>query len=288
MASILRPAHLSSTSRALFRVFVAPTLTTPLLRTSPFPPSLLPVTSIRPKSFKKDTPQRQPLSDSFVFDAAITAPYINLVDLDGLFHPSIDKRMATHYYDEETHHLLQVSPGRVDEYGAPHPSHPPTCKPISKMELRAQHKRKLDIERRQARGQGAGPPAKSLELNWAIAPGDLKHRIKKMVEFLKEGRKVEVLFGKKARGKQASEGECRELLKVVREEVRGCRGAAEVKEAEGTLGGVMTLVFEGRKLEDKAKKGEDEGKEKEGAEEKDVEKEVEGTPEKAIEVDPAH
>ena len=127
------------------------------------------------------------------------------------------------------------------------------------MDLRAQHERKLETLRRQAKGQSTGPSTKNLELNWAIAGGDLKHRLEKMKQFLGEGRKVEVLLGPKKRGKKASVEEAGGVLKAVREAVGECRGAHEVKR-EGEVGAVMTLVFEGKKVE-KEEKEQKKGKE---------------------------
>ncbi|KAF2251016.1 hypothetical protein BU26DRAFT_517764, partial [Trematosphaeria pertusa] len=170
------PLHLSSTSRALYRVFVAPNL--PTARATPLRTrnvSLLPQTTVRSLVYKKKNVQRQALRDYYIFDAAIEATHINLVDQDGRFHSSVPINEALRSYNRVTHHLLQMSPGRVDDFGVPDPEHLPTCKIISKMDLRAQFNKKLDIERRKKKGQGAGPAPKNLELNWAIAGGDLKH-----------------------------------------------------------------------------------------------------------------
>ncbi|KAL6711441.1 hypothetical protein ACN47E_004375 [Coniothyrium glycines] len=149
-----------------------------------------------------------------------------------------------------THHLIQLTPGGVDAAGYPDPEDPPVCREVTKIDLRAKHQRKLDILRRQQQGQGAGPAMKNMELNWAIAAGDLKHRLEKLKGFLKEGKKVEVLFGPKRKGRRASEEESRATLKHVTDAVEECKGAKAVKR-DGVLGGIMTVVFEGRKVEEK-------------------------------------
>ena len=113
------------------------------------------------------------------------------------------------------------------------------------MELRNQYNRKIDIARKAERG----PVLKNLELNWAIAGGDLKHRLDKLQEFLRDGRKVEVLLGPKRRGKKATDTEARSVLKAVEDAANECRGAGEVKR-EGNLGGVMTITFQGTDLEE--------------------------------------
>ncbi|ORX94719.1 hypothetical protein BCR34DRAFT_219602 [Clohesyomyces aquaticus] len=258
------PLHLSGTSRALYRVFIAPSLS-PALRIAanksprtltPSSLSLLPQTWIRPKVFKRDT-QRHALSDTYTLDTAINSPTVNLVDLQGRFHAQVSLNDTLNSLDRSLYHILQVSPGKVDEFGRPGRSNPPTCKVISKMDLRQQHKLKLDIARKQARGISSGPALKNLELNWAIDENDLRHRLKKMTGFLKEGRKVEVLLGPKRRGRVATTTECQALLAKVRDAVAECKGAKESKEPDGKIGGVVTLVFEGKKVEKKVDENSD-------------------------------
>jgi translation initiation factor IF-3 len=255
------PTHFSSTSRALYRVFVAPTLRTssatlPIHYAPAFAPAFalsstnpLSQTSIRTKTFKKDT-SRHALSDHYVIDRAISASRVNLVDLKGQFRNDVPIGDALSSFNKITHHLVQILPGKVDEYGNHDPNHPPTCRVVSKMDLRTQHQQKLDILRRQAKGQSPGPSMKNLELNWAIASGDLKHRLEKMKSFLREGRKVEILLGPKKKSRKATPEEAESVLKAVRDAVGECKGSREVK-SNGDVGGVLTIVLEGRKMETK-------------------------------------
>ncbi|KAH7068010.1 hypothetical protein BKA63DRAFT_520942 [Paraphoma chrysanthemicola] len=278
------PTHFSGTSRALYRVFVAPNLrakvSIPLLYlpafTSPSsypsqPPRLTSHTTIRTKTYKKDT-QRHALTDYYVLDNAIKSPRINLVDEAGNYKPDVPIQDALFQVNPKTHYLVQMTPGKVDEYGNPDPDDLPTCRIVTKMALREQHSRKLDTLRRQAKGQSAGPAMKNLELNWAIAAGDLKHRLERLKEFLREGRKVEVLLGPKKRGKKATEQEANAVMAAVRDAVAECKGSSEVKQ-EGSVGGVMTITFEGKEAEDKKKKAEEkkaEDKKKKGEEKSKV------------------
>ncbi|KAF2799311.1 hypothetical protein K505DRAFT_321206 [Melanomma pulvis-pyrius CBS 109.77] len=274
------PIHIASTSRALYRVFIAPTLTIPL-RPQPSilifsTPTLLPITTTRPKSYKKPA-VRHALSDHFTYDSAITSPRINMVDASGVFRNNISLSTAQSSFNRTTHHLVQLTEGKVDEYGHPDLEDLPTCKVISKMDLRAQHQKKLDLERRQSKGLGVGPSTKNLELNWAIAGGDLKHRLGKMKEFLTEGRKVEILFGAKRRGRVANKEECEALMASVRSAVEECKGASQVKEPEGVVGGVLTMFFQGRRLEgagerkEEARKGRRKSEQEREGEEKEKE-----------------
>ncbi|KAH9865998.1 hypothetical protein J1614_008562 [Plenodomus biglobosus] len=257
--------HISGTSRALYRVFVAPNIrassSIPLLYAPAFAPSyapsafsapsLNPRTTIREKKYTKET-RRQALSDYYVMDRAIQAEYINLVDANGTFHKDVSLDDALKAFDKVTHHLVQLTPGKVDGLGNVDPDNLPTCRVTSKIDLRAQHQRKLDIERREAKGQGAGPLGKSLELNWAISGGDLKHRMDRLKEFLMEGRKVDITLGPKRRGRKATEEEAAAVMQAIRDAVAECKGAT-TKSVDGPVGGVMVIVIEGPKVQEDKK-----------------------------------
>lgn len=252
--------HMSSTSRALYRVFVLPNLRTPSSSGIPiqFAPAFAPTYGppsipIRHKSYTRKDTRRHALTDYFTLDNAITAPRVNFVDQDGRFFEDVATLDALAGFSKATHHLVQVTPGRVDEYGTADPAHPPVCRVVSKLDLRAQHARKVDAARKQAKGV-VGPPQKNLELNWAIGGGDLKHRISKLEQFLLEGRRVEVLLGPKKKGKKATGEEAEAVYKAVMGAADACK-AKEMKR-EGTVGGVFTVVFEGREV-----KAEKEGRE---------------------------
>lgn len=249
------PFHLCSASRALYRVFVAPNVArpstiAPITSTLRAPPQIFTAqTPIRLKSFKKKDTQRHSLSDAYTFDNAIKSDYINLIDDSGKMHRNVPFDEAMRSFNRTLNHLVLIEGGKLDMFGRPDPENPPICKVVSKMDLRLKHQKKLDLERKEKKGTAVKD--KNLELNWAIAPGDLKHRVKKLQEFLLEGRKVEVLIGPKRRGRQATEEECRALLKGVRGAVEEIKGVSEPKPPVGTIGGVMTMIFQGKKQENK-------------------------------------
>lgn len=256
------PTHISGTSRALYRVFILPTLRAPtsvplqfapafapLISQPSLSPSLTSRTSIRQKTYAKDT-QRHALQDHYIFDGAIENGRINFVDEHGRYNPDIYLADALYKVNRTTHYLVQMTPQKFDEYGNLDRDDVPTCRVVSKIDLRAQHSKKMDLLRRQAKGQGAGPPQKNLELNWAIAGGDLKHRLGRLKEFLSEGRKVEVLLGPKKKGRKATEQEANDTMQAVRDAVTECKGAGELR-SEGDVGGVLTIVFQGKKPKEK-------------------------------------
>ncbi|KAF2452012.1 hypothetical protein P171DRAFT_426416 [Karstenula rhodostoma CBS 690.94] len=275
--------HLSCTSRALYRVFVAPNLAPRLqipLRCAPTfsrNTALLPVTSVRTKvgGPRKAPAIRQALSDIYTFDNAIDADVINLIDQNGTFIPNVFFNDAMRKFNRVTHHLLLISEGQVDEFGEPDPEHLPTCKIITKIDLRNQYNRKIEVARKLEKG----PSTKNLELNWAIAGGDLKHRLEKLNDFLKDGKKVEVLFKPKKRGKKATEAEAKSVLKAVTDVVDDCKGAGEVKR-EGDVGGTLTVVLQGTKLQE-TNAGKKAKPEKDTNSEKDINQEERTRPEKA-------
>lgn len=247
--------------RALYRVFVAPAVLTPVAVPLFYAPAFAASLqgshctsnfnsriSIRTKKYSKDT-RRHALTDYYVLDAAIQAERINFVDDQGTFHAGVQLNEVLTTMNKTTHHVVQVTPGKVDELGRSDIANPPTCRLVSKMDLRAQHERKLDTMRRQAR-HSAGALTKNMELNWAIAGGDLKHRLQKLAEFLREGRKVEVLLGPKRKGKKATVDEANHVMEAVQDAVAECRGAREVKR-EGQVGAILTIVYEGKRMEDK-------------------------------------
>jgi translation initiation factor IF-3 len=257
---------LTSTSRALYRVFVAPNLAPshPVLHRAPphltrLPP-VFPQIHKRAISYKKKAPTRNyDAKEFYTLDNDIEGSDVNLVDADGVFHPNVTLADALRKYNRVTHHLLLVSPGTVDEFGISDPNDLPTCKVVTKINLRDNFQKKVELKRREeAAALGVTVDAKKLELNWAIAGGDLAHRLARLREFLMEGKKVEVTFSAKGkrRGKQAAPEEAEAVLEAVKEAVAECPGAKEFQAADGNVGGLMTLFFEGKDLSEKPEKAE--------------------------------
>lgn len=87
---------------------------------------------------------------------------------------------------------------------------------------------------------------KILELNWAIAPHDLIHRLKNFRSFLAKGLRVEVMLARKRGSRKASEEEARGLYERIGE-VASEQGASEYKNQDGKVGGTMRLFYQGIK-----------------------------------------
>ena len=95
---------------------------------------------------------------------------------------------------------------------------------------------------------------KMIELSWGIVQNDLEHRLKRLEEFLREGRMVDVLIVQKKRGRTAETEEMQRLVDAVRERARGLPGVSELKAMEGAIGKQVTLFFRGSQVGDEGVK----------------------------------
>ncbi|KAI0546351.1 hypothetical protein F4679DRAFT_416434 [Xylaria curta] len=93
---------------------------------------------------------------------------------------------------------------------------------------------------------------KTLELNWAIAPHDLAHKMKRLGEFLAKGMRVDMLLARKKGSRKATREEGEELVRRIRE-VASEAGATEYKRMDGSVGNVVKLFLEVPKDGQKAK-----------------------------------
>lgn len=131
--------------------------------------------------------------------------------------------------------------------------HIPICKAVSKAQFRQGQAEKLKPKK------DASALVKEVEVNPAMSQHDLDHRLKRLKEFLEDGRRVEVAFGKKKRKgwkqkKDVAENEVNEMLEQIRQAVGEVEGAREWKEMEGQAGGTLTMYFEAKRDKPEAKK----------------------------------
>ncbi|KAK4042929.1 hypothetical protein C8A01DRAFT_44145 [Parachaetomium inaequale] len=87
--------------------------------------------------------------------------------------------------------------------------------------------------------------SKELELNWAIAPHDLRTRMTQLKRFLSKGYQVRVTMMnlKKRAKRRASPDEAKEALRVVEEAVAEIPGAKETKAREGEVGDTLVMLL---------------------------------------------
>lgn len=91
---------------------------------------------------------------------------------------------------------------------------------------------------------------KTLELNWAIDPHDLEHRLKRMRDFLEKGYRVDVVLVGKRKKRKASPEEAAQTLDKIREAIKMVDGAKEWKGMEGKVGAHVMLFIEGKAKKD--------------------------------------
>ncbi|OAA66853.1 translation initiation factor [Niveomyces insectorum RCEF 264] len=117
----------------------------------------------------------------------------------------------------------------------------PICKVVDRV---AERKAQADKAKEQRRKSVAG---KELELNWAIDPHDLGHRLAKLRSFLERGLRVEVTLLRKGKGKnrrQATREEAMDVVRRVRATVAEVPGARESKPMDGELLRTVKLYLE--------------------------------------------
>ncbi|KAK4127366.1 hypothetical protein N657DRAFT_641354 [Parathielavia appendiculata] len=85
--------------------------------------------------------------------------------------------------------------------------------------------------------------SKELEVNWAIAPHDLRTKMSQLKRFLSKGYQVTVTMMnlKKRDKRRASADEAKGALKVVEATIAEVPGAKEIKPREGSVGDTLTV-----------------------------------------------
>jgi translation initiation factor IF-3 len=82
---------------------------------------------------------------------------------------------------------------------------------------------------------------KQIELNWAIGPNDLEHKLTQLKGFIEDGKKVEVVLANKKRQRQATLEEGREVLKKVKAKLAEADGR-EINQMQGGVVGRHTVL----------------------------------------------
>ncbi|KAF2102587.1 hypothetical protein NA57DRAFT_12099, partial [Rhizodiscina lignyota] len=175
-------------------------------------------------------------------DEEIGTTRVNLVTSDGRFLPAQPIHQILRTYNRETHTLMQLQAGNPD---APRieQQHWPVAKIVSHQELRD-----IDAKKREAIKQQKKTTAssKQMELSWVIGENDLGHRLKKIREFLEEGRKVEITVTTKRGMRAVTEKECAGLVAKLRRILGTVNGAKEYKEPEGSVGKMYMMFWEAK------------------------------------------
>ncbi|KAI9716235.1 MAG: hypothetical protein M1812_005460 [Candelaria pacifica] len=222
----------TSTAQALLNVFVyrsRPKPRIPSVSIDPAP-TQRPSNSglkFRPLQFRRyasvNGTKDQRLRDREIMDREVC-----LVQADGTLGPPAATSHVLRTFDPALYHLVQLSPSQGNI--------PTVCKIISKRELR---------EKERMTRKPAVVTTKHLELNWAIDANDLGHRLKRMQDFLSQGRLVEVLLDEKKKGRKATSEEAKAVIQAIRAKAMEVEGTKESKHMEGTMLKQVTLFFQG-------------------------------------------
>jgi len=236
----MRPAMCSSTSRALYRVFICP-ISRPIPRHAP--PQIL---ARQPQArtifvfAKPNQPVRKPAAHlSFdkehPIDEAIDSRVIHLTDETGVLQRERYLAEVLESIDRKVYKLRQVARDATDNL--------PICKVTTLQAIWAERRAK-----EKAKSSAGSDPTKQVELNWAADPNDVRHRVKRMQDFLREGRPVEVLLAPKPqkKGRRATPDEIESILKAVRAGAGEVDGAEEWKVMEGVAGKQVVLYFQAK------------------------------------------
>lgn len=182
------------------------------------------------KAIKDDIPS--PFDDpNHPIDDAISRRTVHLVTPQGLLrNQSLNSILLP--LNPKEQNVRQVS---VDDS-----TRSPIVKVVSRKELQEQYQAAARLKRR----SGQESSKKELELNWAIdRAGDLHYRLKRLKEWLAEGKSVEVLLAHKVAKRRSAPADCEELVELVRSAANEVDGVVEGKEMDGKIGSQLVLSF---------------------------------------------
>lgn len=211
---------LVSIAQALCRTFIAPLNTS---RAGLVQPRILHPIRYGPQVRYIQHSRRVALADTdrAPINEAINAPYVQLVNAENSLEPPVRLSKVLSSFDHREYFLVQVSPGAPDR--------PPVCKILNKKETRDREKAKAKA------AKASRVQVKQIELNWAIDPHDLAHRLKQLANFLEKGRRVEVVLTRKKGKRAATVEEIKHVMQSVLDTTREL-GATQVKPMEGEPG----------------------------------------------------
>ncbi|KAI4243365.1 MAG: hypothetical protein L6R40_003537 [Gallowayella cf. fulva] len=194
-----------------------------------------------------------------VRDEGISASEVQVVASDNSLRPPTSLRAILASIDRQAQFLIQVGEKVHPRFDDAPPldegetDNRPTI-PVCKIVDKSSH---LQAEFAKAKTKkNTAVLTKEIELNWNIATHDLDHRLKRMRQFLNEGRRVEVVFGKKRKGwmrkKAVEDSRADEVVGLVRSNAGRVEGtkewkAMEWKTMEGEVPPELRMFFEAKR-----------------------------------------
>lgn len=114
------------------------------------------------------------------------------------------------------------------------------CRIMTIADLLKQKRDKERVQKEHKKSLKQSAP-KQIELNWAIGPNDLEHKLTQLKGFIEDGKKVEVVLANKKRQRQATPEEGREVLKKVKAKLAEADGR-EINQMQGGVVGRHTVL----------------------------------------------
>ncbi|KIV87901.1 hypothetical protein PV11_03417 [Exophiala sideris] len=163
------------------------------------------------------------IQQSFKLDEKIETRFVREKKDNKLSEP-IDLYELLRQIDRTDNHVLQLSkPGESEAI----------VQVVQRKDLIKRLNNKETAERQVKQAQKEKKP-KQIELNWAISGNDLQLKMKQLEEFLRKGKKVELLLAPKRHQRKATPEEADALLKALREKLSEV-GAAETAPMDGAI-----------------------------------------------------
>lgn len=167
-----------------------------------------------------------------VKDDQIEGSYVQFLNEQGGLRDSVTRYSVLRSL-QPGQHLVQMS--------SPTRDRPAICKIMTDRDIYQQRKAKIEAWKQQNQ---RSKTAKQLELNWAIDPHDLVHRLDRLQEFLEKGHRVDIVMARKRKSRWATEEEKQTLVDKVRDRLKLIEGATDYRPPKGNLKSATTLYVE--------------------------------------------
>ncbi|KAL4989332.1 hypothetical protein BDW68DRAFT_157058 [Aspergillus falconensis] len=216
---------LVSTIQALRQTFLLPQAS----RTSSRPQfcRYSPVQTLPQVQFRNASSSSGPQGAGEIKDEDIQSDYVQVVGENNKLSGPTKLSTFLNSLQRPQQYLLQVQAGTRDRL--------PVCKVINRRE--AQERARAFAKAAKA----AKKTAKQVELNWAIDPHDLSHRLKKITDFLRKGIQVEIILTRKRHKRPATEEEVRSVMEKILQAIKDAN-ATQISPMEGEPGKRVVLT----------------------------------------------
>ncbi|KAL4738025.1 hypothetical protein BDV11DRAFT_190570 [Aspergillus similis] len=216
---------LVSTTQALRQTFLLP-------QASRAPPRLqfnlnFPIQALSQTRFRYASSSSGPQGTGEIKDEDIQSDYVHVVGEDNKLSGPTKLITFLSGLQRPQQYLLQVQAGTRDRL--------PVCKVINRRE--AQERARAFAKAAKA----AKKTVKQVELNWAIDPHDLAHRLKKISEFLEKGIQVEIILTRKRHKRPATDEEVKGVMEKILQAIKDAN-ATQISPMEGEPGKRVVLT----------------------------------------------